>query len=188
KTVTRMLAENASLAVSRKRCSTCSSTTTRGKAAMMSDGIGTMKRLIRPMRIRSSTSAMITTNENSPSAAGAQLVLASATALIHQQDLGLRGECARHGHALAHAARKLRRVTSLEAIESDQLDEVPRALIALGLGHSRNFQRECHVVQHITPGKSGFLLKDHADRGMRTVHPLARHLNRTLIAIEETAD
>ena len=75
-----MLAENASPAVSRKRASTSSSMITRGKAAMMSDGIGTMKRLMRPMRMRSSTSAMTATNEPRPSAAGATLLLASAAA------------------------------------------------------------------------------------------------------------
>ena len=65
-----MHAENASPAVSRKRLSTSSSTITRGKAAMMSDGIGTMKRLMTLTRISSSTSTSATTSEATPSAAG----------------------------------------------------------------------------------------------------------------------
>ena len=63
-----MLAENASPAVSRKRDSTSSSTITRGNAAMMSEGNGTMKRLMQPSWISASTMTKKPTNEPVPSA------------------------------------------------------------------------------------------------------------------------
>src|SRR5262245_9992638 len=67
-----MLAENASAEVRTKRESTCSSTMTRGKARTISEGIGTMKRLMRPRRMRASIRPIITTIEPSPSASGNQ--------------------------------------------------------------------------------------------------------------------
>src|SRR5262249_1706466 len=50
--------------------------TTRGKAAMMSEGIGTMKRLMMPTRMSSSSNATKKNNEPMPSAAGRNLSLA----------------------------------------------------------------------------------------------------------------
>src|SRR6266550_2257317 len=77
-----MLAENASPAVSKKRESTCSSMMTRGKARRISEGIGTMKRLIAPMRISSSTATMNSRNEPSPSTSGNQRDLVSGVAWV----------------------------------------------------------------------------------------------------------
>src|SRR5205807_1820669 len=44
--------------------------------------------------------------------------------LVHQEDFGLRGQRARHRHALAHATRQLRRIAPLEAIEANQLHAI----------------------------------------------------------------
>ena len=55
-----LLAHRISCAVCQKRCRTFSSTTIRGIAARISEGGGTMNRLMAPVRIRSSTSAMAT--------------------------------------------------------------------------------------------------------------------------------
>ena len=81
-TPTRMLAENASEIVSTKRDSTFSSMTMRGKAMKISDGIGTMKRLIRPSRINTSTRPITTTSDPTPRATGSNRDLASAAALM----------------------------------------------------------------------------------------------------------
>ncbi len=69
-TATSTLADSASVIVSRKRDGTFSSITTRGNAMMISDGIGTMKRLIRPTRMSTSTARISTASEPSPSAHG----------------------------------------------------------------------------------------------------------------------
>src|SRR4051794_10110094 len=81
-TATSTLADSASVIVSRKRDGTFSSITTRGNAMMISDGIGTMKRLISPARMSTSTATTKTTIEPSPSATGNQRVLLSAREVL----------------------------------------------------------------------------------------------------------
>src|SRR4051812_40570507 len=268
--LTRTLAENASTAVSRKRESTSSSATTRGNALKISDGIGTMKRLITPMRMKISTRRMTAANEPNPSTKGNQrdllmaidamraslrmspapvqrlrLVLRQAAGrlfaqiapdlrhvaakrlarhdlgcarprqvniddafhlarpighhhdaigelhglsnivsdqqggllqlllnlqhlvaqqepgllvkrrerLVHQHDLRLGRERARHRYALAHAARKLGRVAPLKSVETDQSDEMPGAVVALPLGQPGELEREGDIVDHRAPGE-----------------------------------
>ena len=101
---------------------------------------------------------------------------------------GCAGQRARHRHALAHAAGELGRIAPLEAVEPDQRDEMPRPLVALGLRHAGDLQREGHIVDHGAPGKGRLLLEDHADRRMRAAHELARHLDGAVIAVEQPAD
>src|SRR5262249_7753489 len=304
-----MEAENASAAVTRKRQSTCSSTMTRGNARRISDGIGTMKRLMRPTRMSSSTTRIAAANEPIPSTAGNQrarviasvlmagrpggwgaprragpgaappldpsprsargaptplraassgaarlgredvggawarqvdvdhafeltgavghhqdavgelhrfgdvvrndqrgllellldlqdlvaeqeprLLIERRERLVHQHDLGLRREGARHRHALAHAARKLSRVAAPEPGEADQRHEVPRLAVALPPAHAGNLERKGHVIEHGPPRERRLLLEDHADRRMRAAHELARDLDAALVAVEQPAD
>ena len=51
--------------------------------------------------------------------------------LVHQQHRRVVGQHARHGGALAHAARELVRILLLEALEADQIDEALRDRRAL---------------------------------------------------------
>ncbi len=69
-TVSMMPAARHSPIVSMKRRTMCSSTMTRSKLAMISDGGGTMKRLSRPPRIRSSTSTKNPITDARPTSLG----------------------------------------------------------------------------------------------------------------------
>ena len=53
--------------------------------------------------------------------------------LVHQHHFGIRGERARDGHALLHAAGELVRILLLEADEAHHLDVAAHGLLALGL-------------------------------------------------------
>ena len=103
-----------------------------------------------------------------------RLLVERGERLVHQQDLRLGGERARDRDALAHAAGQLGRIAALEAVEPDQLDEVPRALDALRLGHAGDLEREGDVVGDGAPREGRLLLEHHADRGVRAGHGLAR--------------
>ena len=103
-----------------------------------------------------------------------RLLVERGERLVHQHDLRLRRERARHRHALAHAAGEFRRIAALEAVEPDQRNEMPRALVALRLRQAGDLQRERDVVDHGAPGEGRLLLEDHADRGMRAASPARR--------------
>ena len=53
-----------------------------------------------------------------------ELRIQRAERLVHQQRFGLVDQRARQRDALAHAARKLRRVVVLESLQPDQLDHL----------------------------------------------------------------
>ena len=76
------MAQNASFMVWKKRLGTSSSTITRLKLAPISDGIGTMNRLITPMRMRISTSSRTATSPPMPSTAGPNRALAMAAVVM----------------------------------------------------------------------------------------------------------
>src|SRR5262249_32097390 len=107
---------------------------------------------------------------------------------VHQQDLWLRRQRARHRHALPHTPRQLGGIPPLEAVEPDELDELARPPVALGSRPARDFQREGDVVHHVAPREGRFLLEDHADRRVRPAHWFARDRNRALIPVEQAAD
>ena len=96
--------------------------------------------------------------------------------LVHQQDLGLGGERAGDGDALAHAAGEFAGIAVLEPGEPDQRDEMPaRSSSARGLADAGDLQREGDVVDHGAPREGRFLLEHHADRGVRPAHGFAGH-------------
>ena len=81
-TASRAAAARHSLKVNTKRSSICSSTMTRSKLAAICDGIGTMKRLMTPKRIRTSMMSAAARNEPMPSAAGTKRMRESASEVM----------------------------------------------------------------------------------------------------------
>src|SRR5215510_7179338 len=67
-----------------------------------------------------------------------RLLVERGERLVHEQDLRLRRERARHRDALAHAAGELRGITPLEAVEAYKRHEMLRPLVALALGDACN--------------------------------------------------
>src|ERR1700742_3124402 len=65
---------------------------------------------------------------------------------------------------------------------------MPRAFKALAPRYSGDFKRKGDVVEYGAPGKSGLLLKHHADRGMRPLDRLAPDRDAAPIAAEQAAD
>ena len=82
--------------------------------------------------------------------------------LVHQHDVGVRGQRAGHRHPLAHAARQLVRVLLLEALQPDQVDEVAHGGRALGLRHALDLQAMGDVLLDRAPRQDGELLEDDA--------------------------
>ncbi len=80
--------------------------------------------------------------------------------LIHEQDFGLNHQRTREADALFHAARKLLRVSALEAIQSDGIENAQGAFVALHSRHTASFERRFDVVEHSEPGKQSKALED----------------------------
>jgi hypothetical protein len=107
---------------------------------------------------------------------------------IHQQNLRPRGQRPRDGDALAHAARQLSRMTTLETLQADHCNVVTGVLQALGAGDATQFERECDIVDHAAPGECAFLLKHHADGWMWAGDRLAGDRDAALIVAGQSAD
>jgi hypothetical protein len=108
--------------------------------------------------------------------------------LVHQQNARLGSERARNGHALPHAAGKLRRVTALEARETDEGDEMRGLLHPCRLPHSRDLERKRDVLLDGAPRKRRFLLEHHADRGMRADDGRTLDRDAALVVAGQPAD
>ena len=68
--------------------------------------------------------------------------------LVEQEDLGIVGERAREADALLHAARQLVGVALAEAAETDQVEHVARARVALRLRFALYLETERDIVEH----------------------------------------
>ena len=79
--------------------------------------------------------------------------------LVHQQDLGLLGERAGEGDALAHAARELVRLALGERAQLDELQQLLDPLLALRLGHLAQAERQLDVALHVQPREQRGLLE-----------------------------
>ena len=117
-----------------------------------------------------------------------RLLVESGEWLVHQQNLRRRRKRARNGHALAHAAGELGGMASFEPVETDHVDQMPRAIVSLALRHSRNLERKRDVFDHASPRECRLFLKDHADRGVRAANRLATDGHASLVIAEESAD
>ena len=80
-----------------------------------------------------------------------------AERLVEQQDLRLHDERAGDGDALAHAAGELRRAGVLEALESDEADQVGNGV--LRNLDARDLEREPDVGRDRSPGQQGRVLE-----------------------------
>ena len=79
---------------------------------------------------------------------GAHLGVERAEGLVEQQHLGLNGQRPGQGHALALAARELRRVALAEVGQAHQLEQLVDAGLDLGLGAVADLEPEGHVAPH----------------------------------------
>src|SRR5262249_13035230 len=95
----------------------------------------------------------------------AGLRIKCAERLVHEQDRWIEGERARDRSALLHAARELRRVAVLEALEAHQLDEGLYALLALGARHALPLKAVENIGAHRLPGKQREVLEHDATVG-----------------------
>ena len=93
--------------------------------------------------------------------------------LVHQDHVGIGGPGARHGHALAHAARQLVRVALLEAGEPGQLDQAGDRALALDARHAGDLETVANVAAHRTPRQDRQLLEHHAALAARPAYRLA---------------
>ena len=86
---------------------------------------------------------------------GAHLRVERAEGLVEQQHLGLNGQGAGEGHALALAARELRGVALAEVGQADQLEQLVDTGFDLGLGTVADLEPEGHVAPHgeVTEGR-----------------------------------
>ena len=118
----------------------------------------------------------------------ARLLVERGERFVHQQDARLGSERARNGHALPHAAGKLRRITALETRETDEGDEMRGTLHPCRLRHSGNLERKRDVLQDGAPRKRRFLLEHHADRGMRADDGRTLDRDAALVVAGQPAD
>src|SRR6266508_3254229 len=116
------------------------------------------------------------------------LSIERAERLIHQQDLRVEGERARNRGALAHAARKLRRIAVLEAGEPDQVDEGLRPPLALLARKSHAFQSVENIAAHRLPRKQREMLEHDAAIWPRRADRLALDQNPAGLRGEKAAD
>src|SRR5262249_41963271 len=91
------------------------------------------------------------------------------------QDLRIESERAGERSALAHPARKLRRIAVLEAAQPDQIDEGLRPLLAFLAREAHALQAVEDVAAHGLPRKQREMLKDDAAIGTRRGDRLALH-------------
>ena len=86
-----------------------------------------------------------------------------AEGLVHQEHIGIRGECAGEPHPLLHAAGQLGGKAVLVAVELDHGEHALGDLPAAELRLAADLQRIGHVVPYRAVREEGHVLEDHAD-------------------------
>ena len=92
--------------------------------------------------------------------------------LVQQQQLRTWCQGARQRHPLLLATGKLVRITSLQPSQTDQLQHLGDAFLALALG--QGLQTEGHIAADIEMGEQGVILKHHAHAALLGRHGIAR--------------
>ena len=93
----------------------------------------------------------------------AHLGVEGAEGLVEQQHLGLDGQGAGQGHALALAARELGRVALAEVGQAHQLEQLVHPGLDLGLGAVADLEAEGHVAPHREVAERRVVLEAEAD-------------------------
>ena len=107
----------------------------------------------------------------------AQPLVQGPQGLVQEQELGVLGQAAGQGDALALPAGELVRAALAQRGDLEQFEHVPDALGALGPGHLLLLEPELHVLLHRHVGEQGVGLEHHVDRAgvgrdLRHVHPV----------------
>src|SRR5690606_30123858 len=85
--------------------------------------------------------------------------------LIHEQERGIKQQCAAEGSSLLHAAGKLTRPLVDEVLEADQPQEIECAIAILVSVQAGQFGRQEDVVEHRAPFQEHGSLKHHSHLG-----------------------
>ena len=94
---------------------------------------------------------------------GYHLRIQRARRLVEQQDLGIHGQAAGDGHALALPAGKLVRPAERLVPQPDQLQQLQRLVVGLLLGHAQQVHGRHHEVLHDElVVEQGVVLEHHA--------------------------
>ena len=93
--------------------------------------------------------------------------------LVHEEHFRLDHQRARKADALLHSAREFLGIRGFEAVETDGVDHLQGALVALDGAHGSRDQRRFDVFQNGEPGKQREALEDDGDIGNLAVHRLA---------------
>ncbi len=97
-------------------------------------------------------------------------------------------EGAREADALAHAARKLARISGLVTVEADEVDGGKRAGADLLLLDAERLEAELHVLQHGEPGKQREALEHHRDAAGGTLDRLSHIDERAALRFRQARD
>ena len=115
----------------------------------------------------------------------AQPVIKTREGLVHQHDLGPRGQGTRQRHALLFAPRQLMRIAVDEPQQVHTLKQFldPGAAFGLGAG----FQAKAHVVGHAKMRKQREILKHQPDLAPFGGHAENRVTDQLAINVDRTA-
>ena len=86
-----------------------------------------------------------------------------AKRLVHQQQFGIRQQCAADRGALAHAAGEFPGISMLETSEAKPIQQRERPLPLVGARLAGELDRQQHVVEDGSPVQQHVALKHHAE-------------------------
>ena len=93
----------------------------------------------------------------------AQLLVQSAQRLVHEDQLRLEHQSARHGDALLLAAGELPRIAAFVSRQANQTKHGMNTFLDFGSRTMLQRQTECYVVEHGKVRKQRVILEYHAD-------------------------
>ena len=104
--------------------------------------------------------------------------------LVHQEDVGVRGERAGEPHALLHAARQLADGAVPPVREADQFELALHDALQLGGRFAAQLEPEPDVLRDRAPGQQAELLEHHRDpqpaQAAEVLRAAARHVHRAV--------
>ena len=98
----------------------------------------------------------------------ARLLVERGERFVHEQNVGLHADAARHIHALAHADGQLVWIVARERGHADGPQRGHGAVVPFGFWNALKFKGDVKVLDHRVPGKQRAFLKHESDLvGMR---------------------